>query len=165
MKTVYIVRHAKSSWDYPQLEDHERPIIPKGLKRTKRIIEYLRENNVKVDVLCASHAVRSLETARMLAPVVGVAVGDVVIEPQIYHGGTNALSHLIYSLPDDLNSVMIVGHNPAVTDFANEYTDEYIDWLTTSAMVALRFDCEEWHNIDQAKVITDFIITPSMLKN
>jgi phosphohistidine phosphatase len=165
MKTVYIVRHAKSSWDFPQLEDHERPIITKGIKRTEQIIRFLRERNIKVENLYASHAVRSAETAHMLAPALGVEINQIVIEPEIYHGGTSALTNLIYGLPDDVNSVMIVGHNPAVTDFANEYTDQYLDWLPTSAMVALRFDTDAWEKIDEAKVTTDFIITPSMLKN
>jgi phosphohistidine phosphatase len=165
MKTVYIVRHAKSSWEFPQLEDHERPVIPKGIRRTERVIEFLRERNIKVDLLYASHAVRSAETARMLAPAVGVEPDQIITEPEIYHGGTSALTPLIYGLPDGADSVMIVGHNPAVTDFANEYTHEYLDWLPTSAVVALRFDTNDWSKIDEAKVTTDFIITPSMLKN
>ena len=165
MKTVYIVRHAKSSWEFPQLEDHERPVIPKGIRRTERVIKFLRERTIKVDLLYASHAVRSAETARMLAPAVDVEPHRIITEPEIYHGGTSALTHLIYSLPDDAEAVMIVGHNPAVTDFANEYSDEYIDWLPTSAVVALRFDTNHWSEIDEAKVTTRFIITPSMLKN
>jgi phosphohistidine phosphatase len=101
----------------------------------------------------------------MLAPAIGLMAEQIITEPEIYHGGTNALSNLIYALPDDVNSVMIVGHNPTVTDFANDYTHEYIDWLPTSAVVALRFDTDAWEKIDEAKVTTDFIVTPSMLKN
>lgn len=164
MKTVYIVRHAKSSWDFPQLEDHERPIIDKGIKRTERIIDFLQQKSVKVDLLYASHAVRSAETARMLAPAVGVEPNQIVIEPEIYNGGTNAISDLIYGLPNNVNSVMIVGHNPVVSDFVNEYADEHIDWLPTSAVVALRFDTDAWEKIDEANVKTDFIVTPLMLK-
>ncbi|HZK08867.1 MAG TPA: histidine phosphatase family protein [Bacteroidales bacterium] len=165
MKTVYIVRHAKSSWDSPQLEDYERPVIPKGFKRTERIIKFLQESGVKVDLLYASHAVRAAETARMLGPALGVEVDQIITEPEIYHGGTNALSNLIYGLPNDVSSVMIVGHNPVVSDFANEYADQHIDWLPTSAVVALRFETDAWEKIDQAKVETVFVVTPSMLKN
>ena len=79
MKTLYIVRHAKSSWDQAGLADHQRPLLEKGKKRTKRIIDYLLENNIKADLIISSHAVRALETARIIGYALNYPVDEIRI--------------------------------------------------------------------------------------
>ena len=67
MKTLYIVRHAKSSWDHPGLGDDQRPLLEKGKKRTKYVVDYFLENNCRPDLIISSHAVRAFETAKIIA--------------------------------------------------------------------------------------------------
>ncbi len=67
MKTLYIVRHAKSSWDHPGLGDDQRPLLEKGKKRTKYVVDYFLENNINPDLIISSHAVRAFETAKIIA--------------------------------------------------------------------------------------------------
>ncbi len=164
MKTLYIVRHAKSSWDHPGLDDHERPILDKGQKRTKLVGDYLLENEQNVDLLISSHAVRARQTASIIADILNYPEENIRISSQIYHSDIDSLFDLLYELPDEVSSVMLFGHNPTFTSFANYFKQKKIDWLPTSAIVCIEFDTEKWENIIDAKKRTKFVITPRLLK-
>ena len=81
MKELFIVRHAKSSWDYPDLSDHERPLLEKGKKRTRKMIAFLQSKGVKPDLVLTSSALRARETAGYLAVGLGLTKEDIQIEP------------------------------------------------------------------------------------
>lgn len=163
MKTLYIVRHAKSSWNHPELSDEERPLLEKGKKRTRKIINYFRERNVKVDLIISSHAVRAHETARIIAHGIGYPIENIVISQQVYHAGADLLFDQFFDLSDDINSLMIVGHNPAFTNFANHFLEKKIDWLPTSGVVSVSFDTRLWVNLPLAKPRLNFIVYPKEL--
>lgn len=165
MKTVYIVRHAKSSWDFPHLSDHERPLIEKGKKRTKLISNYLTKNKITIDMMVSSHAVRAIKTAGIIARAIGYPEDLIRIDPMIYHTTSDRIAEQFYDLSDDIKSVMLVGHNPTLTNFVNHFIDPKIDWLPTSAVVCLEFETDKWVNISMVKHSTVFIITPRMLRN
>ncbi len=164
MKTLYLVRHAKSSWDHPELSDHDRPLLEKGKKRTKKIIDFLLEKEVKVDYIISSSAVRALETAKFLARAVQYPLEEVKVDPQVYHANTDRLQDQFYDLSDQFDSVMIVGHNPTFTNFANEFLEDKIDWLPTSAIVCIEFETNHWEQIFEAPRRTKFVVSPRMLK-
>lgn len=165
MKTIYILRHAKSSWDFPHLTDEERPLIDKGRKRTRLINEYLIRNNITVDLIISSHAVRALDTAKIVARAIGFPTEDIWINKMVYHSNDESLMNQFYDLSDDINSVMVVGHNPTLTNFVNLFLDEKIEWLPTSGLVSISFHTDQWINLSQAKFTSNFVITPSKLKN
>jgi phosphohistidine phosphatase len=165
MKTIYIVRHAKSSWDFPHLSDHERPLIEKGKKRTKLINKYLTDNKITVDMMLSSHATRAIETAGIIARAIAYPKGLIRIDPMIYHTTSDRIAEQFYDLSDDIKSAMLVGHNPTLTNFVNDFIDPKIDWLPTSAVVCLQFEADKWVNLSMAKHRTIFLITPRMLKN
>ncbi|MCF8233547.1 MAG: histidine phosphatase family protein [Bacteroidales bacterium] len=164
MKTLYIVRHAKSSWDYPDLTDHDRPLLEKGKKRTKKIIDFILDKSIQVDYIISSSAVRALETAKFLARAMRYPVEDIKVDPQVYHADAEKLKDQFFDLSDKYNSVMLFGHNPAFTNFANFFLEEKIDWLPTSGIVCIDFETEKWDQIFIAVSHTKFIITPKMLK-
>ncbi len=164
MKTVYIVRHAKSSWDFPHLSDHERPLLEKGKKRTRLINDYLIKNRIRVDLIISSHAVRAHETARIIARAIGYPPENIRIDRMIYHADADRLADQFFDVPNSVDTIMLVGHNPTLTNFANMYLDEKIDWLPTSAVVSISFDTERWEDLPLAKHKTNFLITPKMLK-
>ncbi len=164
MKTLYIVRHAKSSWDHPELADHERPILTKGENRTKLISDYLVEKNHTVDLIISSHAIRARQTASIIADALNYPEKNIQISPNIYHGGIDNLSNQLYELPDTINSVMLFGHNPTFTSFANYFLHKKIDWLPTSAIVCIEFDTDRWENFINAQKKVKFVITPRLLK-
>jgi phosphohistidine phosphatase len=163
MKTIYIVRHAKSSWDMAGIPDEQRPLLEKGKKRTKKVIDYLHENHIKVDYIISSHAVRAHETARILAHALKYPAENIKIDPHIYYDDGDSLMNQFYDLPDRYNSVMIVGHNPSLTDFVNLFLKNPIENLPTSGIVSLSFDTERWEEVPVAGRKTNFLLFPKEL--
>ncbi|MBN2172558.1 MAG: phosphohistidine phosphatase SixA [Bacteroidales bacterium] len=163
MKILYIVRHAKSSWDHPGLSDHERPLLEKGKKRTKKVIDFLLEKNIQVDLIISSYAVRAFETATIIAKALKYPEEQIQKSTNIYHGDVDNLFNHFYDLSDNVKSLMLVGHNPTFTNFANYFMDEKIDWLATSGIVCIEFKTDSWENILQAEKKTKFVITPKKM--
>ncbi len=163
MKILYIVRHAKSSWEDSELMDDERPLLRKGEKRTKKVIAFLLEKGIQVDVIKSSHAVRAFETAKIIARALKYPVENIMIDRQIYHAGSGQLLEQFFDLSDSINSLMFVGHNPTVTNFANYFIKPQIDWLPTSGIISISFFTDFWGKITEVKNKTNFVIYPKML--
>lgn len=163
MKTLYIVRHAKSSWEFTGLGDHERPLLDKGKQRTKLIAEYLKKNNVSPDLLISSHATRAYDTAVLIAKAIGYPTESIQINKMLYHANDEDIFDEICEVPDTVQSLMIVGHNPTFTDFANQFLDSKIEWLPTSGVVSVSFNTENWGKIKETKSSLNFVIFPKML--
>lgn len=165
MKTLYLVRHAKSSWEDLTIEDYERPLISKGTQRAKKVAEHLRGKGVKPDLIISSHAVRAYETARIFAGKLGFPEKEILIDEDLYFSGAEAMENIMYGLDDKLKSVILVGHNPDMTRFANIFLreGEKIDYLPTSGVVSVLFHTKEWQKIMLAKREIPFIIIPKTL--
>ena len=164
MKTLYIMRHAKSSWDNPGLEDYQRPLLEKGKKRTRYVVDYLLEANTTLDLIISSHAVRAHETAKIIANALHYPVDKIVISRNIYFGYPDSYFDVFYDLSDEVESLMLVGHNPGFTTFANYFLDNRIDNLPTSGVVCIAFDMNSWESIHDSKRKTKFVISPRNLK-
>lgn len=164
MKTLYIVRHAKSSWSNPDLIDLDRPIMEKGKKGLSRVIAFLQEESVAPDLIISSHAVRAVQTSTEIAQSLQVQKENIFQNKSFYFGDVNSVRQIFYDLPSKVSSLMVVGHNPTMTIFANSFLDEMIEWLPTSAVVALRFDTSNWLNVLNTKPENLFYIYPSLLK-
>lgn len=164
-KTLLLVRHAKSSWQEPGLSDDERPLLKSGIQRTKRVIKYLKEAGVKPDLVIASHAVRALETAKLLTEKLHYPSHKILIERNIYYHDAEGLYELVLALPDNKQEVMMVGHNPAMTQFVNMFLEEKLDYLPTTGIVSVSFDVEEWSQIPLATKTVNFFVTPKMLQS
>jgi len=164
MKTLYIVRHAKSSWDEPFLDDHDRPLANIGVKKTKRIIKYLQSKQEVPELMISSSAVRALETARLIADGIGYPLDQITIEPNLYHASSETIFNELYGLPDSLKSVMIFGHNPTLTYFVNKFIQPPIVNLPTTGLVSVSFQTDHWEKIDMVDFKVNFVVTPRMLK-
>lgn len=160
MKTIYIVRHAKSSWKDAGLTDEKRPLLEKGKKRTKKIIDFLHEKKVSVDCIISSHAVRALETAKILAHALDYPQDNIKIDPLVYVSDGERIFNQFYDLSEEYDSVMIVGHNPALTDFVNHFLDPRIDNLPTSGVVSISFHTDSWEEVPTSGYKVNFIIYP-----
>ncbi len=163
MKTIYIIRHGKSAWDDPNLKDHDRTLLQKGITRTEKVGNYLADQNIRPDIMVSSSAVRALETSKILAAKLNYPEEKIRIESDIYHQGTEYLMELLYGLPNDVNSVILVGHNPTFTHFANKFLGHPIDGLPTTGTVSITFKTEKWEEINVATKNTNFVIAPKML--
>ena len=108
-KRLFLLRHAKSSWDDPGLDDHERPLAPRGRRAVEVLGEYLRDNDIHpVLVLCSSSR-RTRETLDGVAPG-----GETLIEAELYHADAEQLLERLRRVSDDVESVMVIGHNPTM---------------------------------------------------
>lgn len=163
MKTLYIVRHAKSTWDFPELPDIERPVIEKGIHNTNKVVAKLNEKCVKADIIVSSHAKRAFETARLIAQGINFPVEKIEVSRNIYQVNRDDIFNIIFSQNDEMNSLMIVGHNPTLTQFANLFLDEKIELLPTSGIVSIDFETTKWIEVIKAKHKTNFILFPKML--
>ena len=164
MKTLYVVRHAKSSWEDMSLSDHDRPLLPVGEKKTKRIVEYLKGKGIVPDLLLSSSAKRAYETARIIARGIGYPEKKIKKESALYHASSGDILKELYGLDNGIKSVMIFGHNPTLTYFVNHYLEDTIFNLPTSGLVGIVFETEEWEKIGEAKNHVKFFVTPKMLK-
>jgi phosphohistidine phosphatase len=163
MKTIFVVRHAKSSWDISDIPDIKRPLLEKGKKRTKKVIDYLLDNSILVDYIISSHALRALDTAKILAHALKYQ-DDIKIDSHLYYADGDSIINQFFDLSDRYQSVMIVGHNPALTDFVNHYLDKPIDNLPTSGIVSISFDTEHWDKVPTATHKVNFMLFPKELE-
>jgi phosphohistidine phosphatase len=164
MKTLYFVRHAKSSWDHPELPDSERPLIEKGIQRTAKVIAYLAERRIRPGVIISSHARRAMETARMIAKGTGFNEKEIYIDDRLYFFGQDKIFDIIFGIGEEHDSAMLVGHNPDMTNMVNNFMAEKIDYLPTSGIVCITFDCGTWAEVPGAAKSVAFALFPKMLK-
>ena len=145
---LFVLRHAKSSWDDPGLDDHERPLAPRGRRAVEAIAAHLNAAGIQPELVLCSSARRTRETLD------GVAVGgEHRIEPALYAAGTEEVLDRLRQLPDSVSSVMLIGHNPAAQMLVLRLTnrdrsgqedperDEVKRKFPTGALATLWFDC------------------------
>jgi len=165
MKTLYILRHAKSSWALvEQLPDHERPLLEEGKKRTRKLINYLLTNHIKPELILCSTAKRASETAGYIASALAIENAQIKLIPSLYNAGVEQIFNQFIDLDNSLNSIMIVGHNPSLTNFVNNWLKSPIDWLPTSGLVGIEFDTKDWEELLKAKAEVKFVVFPKQLK-
>jgi phosphohistidine phosphatase len=158
MKTLFLVRHAKSSRDDPSLPDRDRPLDDRGRQDAPKMGKRLAKRDVKTDVLLSSPALRALTTAQLIAEEIGYKRKDIVVDDRLYASSADDLLAVIRALDKKLNRVMLFGHNPEVTDLAHWLSSEIID-MPTSAVAEFDFDTKAWSDIGEvkpAKVIFDY---------
>lgn len=146
MKTLFLVRHAKSSRDDPSLPDRERPLDERGLRDAPAMGKRLAERKVKPDLLVSSPAVRALTTAHLIADELGYARDDIAIDDRLYASSADDLLGVVHVLDNKLGSVMLFGHNPEFTDLAQRLSGEITD-MPTCAVARFRFDTKAWADV------------------
>jgi phosphohistidine phosphatase len=146
MKTLYLVRHAKSSWKDSSLDDMERPLNKRGKRDAPFMGELLNEKGIKPDVVYSSPAKRASKTSQIISEHIGYSKGNILFDEVIYDASTNELIDFIQSIDDKYESVMIFGHNPGFTMLHNFLSGNYIDNIPTCGIVALEFN-SSWKEI------------------
>ncbi len=164
MKTLYLVRHAKSAWEEPGVSDADRPLIPKGVKKTKQIIDFLLKRETTVDLMISSPAVRAFETAKIVAEGLNYPVNKIKTDRKIYDGYYDRILDIIYGTSNEVNSLMIFGHNPTITNLANLFLHPGIESMPTSCVVCLSFNTDRWEDIPSNEAINEFVVSPKTLK-
>ena len=136
MKTVLILRHAKSSWKHPDLDDHDRPLNRRGLRDAPRIGRLIAGADLVPDLIFSSSAVRARTTAEAVAAESGYT-GPIEIKRELYLAEPSVYLELLAGLDDRFGRVMVVGHNPGMADLVEELTGTF-DAFPTAALAHVR---------------------------
>ena len=150
MKTLFLVRHAKSSRDDPSLPDRNRPLDDRGKQDAPKMGKRLAKRGVKPDLVVSSPALRALTTAQLIAEEVGYKRKDIVVDDRLYASNPDDLLAVIRELDKKLDRVMLVGHNPEFTDLAHRLSSEIID-MPTSAVAEISFDTKAWSDVGEVE--------------
>jgi phosphohistidine phosphatase len=147
MKTLLVLRHAKSSWDDPTLDDHERPLNARGEHDAPRMGQLAREERLSADLIISSDAVRARLTAAAMAGATGYR-GQVLLDPRLYHAGAADILEVLRSTVEpSVATVMIVGHNPGLADLVAQLTGEPED-LPTAALAQIALPIDRWSDLN-----------------
>ncbi len=161
MKTLYIIRHAKSSWELDVI-DHQRPLNTRGIADATLIGKQLKTIIPQVDKIISSDAKRTLTTANLIVQQLAIDDKTIHSEPKMYDfNGTDVLK-VIRSCEDMVNSLLIFGHNSALTSLVNFLGSTSIDNLPTAGVVAITFEQAHWKDVQ--KGTTQFTIFPKEVR-
>ena len=167
---LYLLRHAKSNWDEPGLADHDRPLAKRGRKAAARLREHLREVGAEPDLVLCSSAVRATETFERVRDGLGPEP-RVEVEGGLYGAGADALLRRLRSLPEDVGSAMLIGHNPAMEELAAELCRDEGDAdararmeakYPTGGLATLSFE-RPWSALDWAGATLEAFVVPREL--
>ncbi len=159
MKTLYLVRHAKSSREDGKLKDWERPLLEIGIQRANKVSKTLNRKKVHPDKIISSHAFRALNTAVIFSLYLYYPVDGIEISHDIYGKKPSNILELIKRQDDAISSLMIFGHNPVFTDLYNLLTGEKLENLSTSSAACIQFETDKWSKIHTKKGKSMFLET------
>lgn len=151
MKTLIITRHAKSDWSNLYLKDFDRELNERGLRDAPMMGKRLLNRNIQLELIVSSTAKRAAQTAKLIAKEINYSSSNIQWEETLYHAPSAIIQETIFGISNDLNAIMIVCHNPGITDFVNIITNNMIDDMPTCGMCALQFDIEKWEDLPTAK--------------
>jgi phosphohistidine phosphatase len=164
MKKLYLVRHAKSSREESGVTDIDRPLLEKGITRTQKVIKFLKERQVKIDLMISSPAERAIRTAALIAKGLGYPEEQIRLERKIYDGYYDRILDLIYAVPNHVDSLMIFGHNPSITHLSNLFLHPGIEPLPTTGTVCISFDTDKWESIPLVEPVREFVVFPKQFQ-
>jgi phosphohistidine phosphatase len=150
MKTLFLVRHAKSSWDDSSLADKDRPLNDRGKRDAPKVGERLAKAGAKPDLILSSPAKRALTTAEIIARKLGYKRKNILVDDRLYAVEAEVLLDVIRRIDDGVECVMLFGHNPELTEVAHRLSSK-ISHLPTCAVAEFTFDVKSWSRIGREK--------------
>ena len=159
MKTLILVRHAKSSWAEPGLADRDRVLNDRGRRNAPEMGKRLAKYPLKPDVILSSPAVRALTTAELMAEELDYKRADIHVDDRLYAAEADRLVEVVRELGDGPKRVMVVGHNPEMTELAQRLSGT-IDHMPTCAVAVFTFDIASWRDLGTASLQSSAFYTP-----
>ena len=164
MKQIYILRHAKSSWDNSNLNDFERPLADRGISDAKKMSKFLKDMNIKIDKVLCSNAIRAKETFDLTADGCNFEIDKATYLDKLYFGDTTTIIQDLKELDESLNNILIVGHNPTLHYLVEILTNESINRFTTCNLATISHD-GEWVSLNSQQCSLKSLIRPKELNN
>ena len=146
MKTLLILRHAKSSWAQSGLGDHDRPLNGRGKLDAPKMGDLLRKEDLVPELIISSSAVRALKTAELVADAAGYE-DEIKITRQLYHAAPENYFEVLGGVDDAFKRVMVVGHNPGMEDLIYDIVGRS-EILPTAALAQIELSISSWQEID-----------------
>jgi len=161
MRILTLVRHAKSSWKDAALDDADRPLNKRGKRDAPEMGKRLAKLGAKPSVIISSPAKRARKTAWTIAQALGYPRGKVVERPAVYLATVDDLLAVLRGIDNGIREVILVGHNPGITDLANLLTGEGIDNIPTCGVVRISFDMKDWGSLGPRSGCLELFETPT----
>ncbi|MDD3774759.1 MAG: histidine phosphatase family protein [Sulfurovaceae bacterium] len=163
MKTLYLIRHAKSDWSEEDKKDFDRGLSKRGSKDLKSMGSYLLKKKIKPDLILSSPALRAKLTAKKISKKIEYDK-DIKYIDELYMPNPKTILDILSDQKNKNKCIFLINHNPALTDLANMLTNENIDNVPTLGIVAIKFDIKKWNDIKKAKGKMDLFVYPKLLK-
>jgi phosphohistidine phosphatase len=148
MKMLLLLRHAKSSWDHPELHDHDRPLNKRGSREAPKVGRYLKEHDLVPDLIISSTARRARDTAQAVSEESGF-MGQIDLYQDLYLSDTSCYLDILHCLPDEADRVLVVGHNPDLEDLLTLLTD-VTEHMTTATLAQVDLPITSWQELNEA---------------
>lgn len=157
MKTLLLIRHAKSSWDNPGVSDFDRPLNDRGKHDAPIMGKRLADRNMIPDLILSSPAKRAKKTVKIIADEIEYDQDDIVFVDRLYLADIPEMIYAIHENSNDASVLALVGHNPGMTDFSNFLAHCEIDNVPTCGIVTIAFEMDSWDSIEITKgTLLDF---------
>ncbi len=163
MKTVYLLRHAKSSWDHHGLSDRERPLAKRGLRDAPAMGKRFAERDERIDLVLSSPAKRALTTAELFCQNCGYPIDHIIVDDDLYFLGSGTIEALVRAQDDRVTALMLVFHNPDITYFANAIGDSgetYVANVPTAGLIKSVCEVGSWGDWNHARARCEYFDYP-----
>ena len=164
MKTLLLVRHAKSSWSDAGISDMDRPLKSSGVKDAIAVSEKLKSLKISPDIIISSPAVRAVTTALIFARTLKYHYDRIMLNEIVYDFSKDALLPLVHNIDDNYDVAMLVGHDPAFTYLLNDLTGKDYEKMPTSSVAKISFGVKHWQKITPGKGRLSFLESPEKKK-
>lgn len=151
MKQLILVRHAKSSWDFIDMEDFDRPLNDRGNRDAPVMAKRLLKKDIDIDLFVSSPAKRALATATIFAEAYHKKQKKIIQQAALYEASVSAFYEVVAGLDNEAKSAAIFSHNPGITDFVNSITHTRIDNMPTCGIFAVKADIKKWGDFEAAE--------------
>lgn len=161
MKTIVIIRHAKSDWNTASLiKDIDRPLNVRGVSDANMMAERLKKKKIKPDIILSSIGIRALHTATIFSQVLEIPSKEVSIKSELYHAGKRTIVQTIKEIDNKIETAFVFCHNPGINDFAATFIENFNENVQTTGVLAFKLDSKKWSDFSAEKVKFSFYDFP-----
>lgn len=163
MKSLVLIRHAKSSWSNPLLDDFDRPLNKRGIKNAPFMAKMLRKKELKPDLIISSPSIRTKDTLDFFIKEFDYKK-EIIFEKSIYEAPFENLLKVIKNIDDKHKTIFLFGHNPGLNDLTGFLLGEFKENIPTCGVLKIDFDTSKWEDIKEKIGILEFFIYPKMFE-
>jgi len=162
MKTLYCVRHAKSSWSNPDLSDYNRPLNQRGKRDAPFMADMTVLRELKADIILSSPAKRAFATANIFRKAHGLKKNELIKDERLYLASPDIMLDVVREMPSEFGVIYLFGHNPGMTYLANYFSESQIENVPTCGMFKVLCEVEHWHELNRDKGRLETFVYPKM---